>query len=179
MRAYQDMVFTTAVRLTANSEQAEDITQEVFLRAYEHFARLRSSPTAGGWLKTVATHLTLNHLSRYRKRWRFFSEVFEDAREEELEAAAGALDDLFDRVDAAERARRIERALERLPAHQRVPLVLFHFEDLPYQDIAARLRISLAKVKTDILRGRIALAGLLAETGLETSSLAAQSRARP
>ena len=78
MRAYQDMVFSTAVRLTSNPAQAEDISQEVFLRAYESFDNLRSSPKAGGWLKTVATNLTLNHLTRHRKRWRLFSEVFSD-----------------------------------------------------------------------------------------------------
>ena len=74
MHAYQDMVFSTAARLTGNDAQAQDIAQEVFLKAYENFASLRTSPTAGGWLKTVATNLTLNHLSRYRRRWRFFSE---------------------------------------------------------------------------------------------------------
>src|SRR5258708_40198194 len=73
MHAYQDMVFSTAARLTGNDAQAEDIAQEVFLKAYENFDQLRSSPAAGGWLKTVATRLTLNHLSRYRRRWRLFS----------------------------------------------------------------------------------------------------------
>ncbi len=57
MRAYQDMVFSTASRLAGNDAQAEDIAQEVFLRAYEHFADLRTSETAGGWLKTVTTNL--------------------------------------------------------------------------------------------------------------------------
>jgi RNA polymerase sigma-70 factor (ECF subfamily) len=75
MQAYQDMVFSTAARLTGNDAQAEDIAQEVFLKAYQHFEMLQSSPTPGGWLKTVATRLTLNHLSRYRRRWRFFSEL--------------------------------------------------------------------------------------------------------
>ncbi|MSU64631.1 MAG: sigma-70 family RNA polymerase sigma factor [Opitutus sp.] len=70
MRNYQDMVFSVAVRLTANEAQAEDISQEVFLKAFENFDHLSTSPTAGGWLKTVATNLSLNHLSRYRKRWR-------------------------------------------------------------------------------------------------------------
>ena len=91
MRAYQDMVFSTAVRLTANPAQAEDISQDVFLRAYQSFDNLRSSPKAGGWLKTVATNLTLNHLTRHRKRWRLFSEVFsDDSREEEIESAGSA-----------------------------------------------------------------------------------------
>jgi RNA polymerase sigma-70 factor (ECF subfamily) len=167
MRAYQDMVFSTAVRLTANPAQAEDISQEVFLRAYESFDNLRSSPKVGGWLKTVATNLTLNHLTRHRKRWRLFSEVFsDDSREEEVESAAAVFDTALTELEADERRQRVERALERLPDHQRVPLVLYHYEEMPYQDIADRLGISLAKVKTDILRGRVAMAGLLAPSGV-------------
>jgi RNA polymerase sigma-70 factor, ECF subfamily len=163
MQAYQDMVFTTAARLTANDRQAEDIAQEVFLRAYEHFAQLRTSPTAGGWLKTVATNLTLNHLSRYRKRWRFFSELSsEDSEREDPEPAVETFDSLFAETDAEERGALVKEALDRLPEHQRLPLVLYHFEEMPYRDIAQRLGVSVAKVKTDILRGRIALAKLLA-----------------
>src|SRR6476660_4039124 len=74
VREYQDMVFATAVRLLANPAEAEDIAQTVFLRAFERFASIASSPTAAGWLKTVTTNLCLNHLSRYRARWQFFSE---------------------------------------------------------------------------------------------------------
>ena len=58
---------------------------------------------------------------------------------------------------------RLERALRELPDHQRVPLVLFHFEELTYQEISALMRISLAKVKTDIHRGREALRKLITE----------------
>jgi RNA polymerase sigma-70 factor, ECF subfamily len=167
MRAYQDMVFSTAVRLTSNPAQAEDISQEVFLRAYESFDNLRSSPKAGGWLKTVATNLTLNHLTRHRKRWRLFSEIFsDDSREEELDSAAEVFDTVLAELETDERRAMVERALQDLPTHQRVPLVLYHYEEMPYQDIADRLGISLAKVKTDILRGRVAMAGLLAESGL-------------
>jgi RNA polymerase sigma-70 factor (ECF subfamily) len=177
MRAYQDMVFTTAVRLTGNAAQAEDIAQEAFLRAYERFDELRTSAAAGGWLKTVTTNLALNHLNRYHRRWRLFSEVFAgDVVEEELDRAAAAIDELFVQTDAEQRRILIERALERLPDHQKAPLVLYHFEEMSYHDIAVRLRVSLAKVKTDILRGRIALAAQLAQSGLEAPT--AQSRAR-
>ena len=47
MRSYQDMVFSTAARITANDAQAEDIAQEVFLRAYADYGRLAVSPAAG------------------------------------------------------------------------------------------------------------------------------------
>lgn len=171
MRAYQDMVFSTAVRLTANPAQAEDISQEVFLRAYESFENLRASQKAGGWLKTVATNLTLNHLTRHRKRWRLFSEIFsEDTREEEFEPAAAVFDTVLTELETDERSALVEQALARLPDHQRVPLVLYHYEEMPYQDIADRLGISLAKVKTDILRGRVAMAGLLAQSGVGAPS---------
>src|SRR6266542_4058409 len=162
MRAYQNMVFSTAVRLVGNEAQAEDISQEVFLKAYERYDSLQASPTAGGWLKTVATNLSLNHLSRYRNRWRFFSEFRRDdsgggSDSEQPEVEFAAPDTFFAGVDAGERHEWLSAALEKLPEHQRVPLVLFHFEDMPYDEIAKRLRISLAKVKTDILRARASL----------------------
>jgi RNA polymerase sigma factor (sigma-70 family) len=63
--------------------------------------------------------------------------------------------------EAAERRALVERALDELPAHQRVPLVLYHFEAMPYDEIAQKLGVSLAKIKTDILRARAALATIL------------------
>jgi len=168
MRNYQDMVFSTAVRLVSNEAQAEDISQEVFLKAYERFDMLQGSPTAGGWLKTVATNLSLNHLSRYRKRWRFFSEFRRDeggSDSDQPDVEFAAPDTFFSAVDAGERREWVDKALEQLPEHQRVPLVLYHFEDMPYEDIAKRLHVSLAKVKTDILRARAALAQILARSG--------------
>jgi RNA polymerase sigma-70 factor (ECF subfamily) len=168
MRNYQDMVYSTAARITGNDAQAEDIAQEVFLKAYENYDHLSTSPTAGGWLKTVATNLSLNHLSRYRNRWRFFSEFRRDSDGDDREAPEvefAAPDTFFSGVDSDERRVLVERALEQLPEHQRVPLVLYHFEDMPYEDIARKLRVSLAKVKTDILRARAALAKILLRSG--------------
>jgi RNA polymerase sigma-70 factor (ECF subfamily) len=166
MRNYQDMVYSTAVRLIGNETQAEDIAQEVFIKAHEHFDNLRSSPSAGGWLKTVATNLSLNHITRYKKRWSFFSDLVRKSDEgEEREVEFAAPDTFFTGVDSSERREWVERALEKLPDHQRVPLVLFHFEDMPYEDIAKKTRVSLSKVKTDILRGREALAKILMRSG--------------
>ena len=174
MRAYQDMVFSTAVRLVNNAAQAEDISQDVFLKAYEHFDTLSDSPTAGGWLKTVTTNLSINHLQRYRNRWRFFSEFKRDESDggdESPEVEFAAPETFFSGVDADERREWVSRALEQLPEHQRVPLILYHFEDLSYEDIASKLGVSLAKVKTDILRARAALAEIIAKSGTAHETL--------
>lgn len=159
MQTYQDMVFSTAARLLGNHAQAEDIAQEVFLKAYVHFARLQTSSSAGGWLKTVTTNLALNHLSRYRRRWRLFADLPDDQSEMETpELNLPLPDTLMEGIHHEQRQQLLERALRQLPEHQRVPLVLHHFEDLSYCEIAKRLQVSLAKIKIDILRGRIALA---------------------
>jgi RNA polymerase sigma-70 factor, ECF subfamily len=174
MRAYQDMVFSTASRLLGNDRQAEDIAQEVFLRAYEHFAQLRTSHAAGGWLKTVTTNLTLNHLSRYRTRWRLFSELRSATADEDSsppEFAAPQPDELLANLGAEQRRVLIDAALRKLPAHQRLALVLYHFEEHSYEEIAVKLRASLAKVKTDIRRGRAALLPLLQSDGIASHSL--------
>lgn len=168
------MVFSTAARLTGNEAQAEDISQEVFLKAYEHFDSLQTSPTAGGWLKTVATNLSLNHLSRYRNRWRFFSELRrDDAESDAPEVEFAAPDAFFSKVDADDRRALVEHALDQLPEPQRVPLVLYHFEDLSYDEIAKQLGVSLAKVKTDILRARTALAKILQRSGTSHETFSA------
>lgn len=154
MRNHQDMVFATAVRLLGNSADAEDIAQAVFLKAYERFAEIGGSPTAGGWLRTVATNLCLNHLSRYRRRWRLFSEM-QTPDEEETGDYSESL--AAPETAPVARSEELEEALRHLPNAQRVPLVLFHFERMSYDEIASRLGASVGKVKTDIHRGRLAL----------------------
>jgi RNA polymerase sigma-70 factor (ECF subfamily) len=169
MQAYQDMVFSTAARLTGNDAQAQDIAQEVFLKAFQNFEQLRCSSSAGGWLKTVATNMTLNHLSRYRRRWSFFSELrrddADDDREFEFADIHAVPDASLEDIHVEQRQMLIQRALNQLPDQQRIPLVLYHFEDMPYDEIARKMRISLSKVKTDILRGREALAKILVRSG--------------
>jgi RNA polymerase sigma-70 factor (ECF subfamily) len=162
MREYQNMVFSTAMRLVANQAEAEDISQEVFLKAYERFAELRDSPTVAGWLKTVATNMSLNHLLRYRARWTFFSDLFAPGEEGETrETDFPEPRDFEAELARADRQALIERALQKLPPAQRVPLVLFHLENLRYEEIAVKLNVSLGKVKTDIFRGRKALHQML------------------
>jgi RNA polymerase sigma-70 factor (ECF subfamily) len=155
---HHNMVFSTAMRLLAKQSDAEDVTQDVFLCAFQRFAELRESPTAGGWLRTVATNLSLNHLTRYRSRWSFFSDVFsrtDDSGEEySVEPASETTVGGDEQLAATERRELVERALQSLVPAQRVPLVLHHFEGLSYEEIAVRLGVSLAKVKTDIFRGR-------------------------
>jgi RNA polymerase sigma-70 factor (ECF subfamily) len=157
VREHQDLVFSVALRLLQNSADAQDVAQEVFLRAYRDFDKLCSNPSARAWLRCVARNLCLNHLTRYRARWTLFTDFFH--REEE-----GTPDDLVPHFagDAlsstpSEDHELVHAALFSLPEKQRVPLVLFHYEEMSYEEIARVLKTSLSQIKTDIHRGREAL----------------------
>ncbi|MDW7980262.1 MAG: sigma-70 family RNA polymerase sigma factor [Verrucomicrobiales bacterium] len=156
MRRYQDMVYSTCMRLLANETEAQDIAQDVFVKAFERFDALRDSPTAGGWLKTVATNLCINHLTRYRKRWLLFSDMpaSDDQDAADCRTEFVAPDDVGETTARADQYALVEQALQKLPDAQRVPLVLFHLEGMSYEEIAARLNVSVGKVKTDIFRAR-------------------------
>ena len=157
MKNYQDMVYGTALRMLGNATDAQDIAQTVFLKAYEAFGSLAQSQAAGGWLKTVTRNLCLNHLTRYRNRWRFFSEMRTEEDDTDFSDSLAAPEKPEPGLDEADRRQLLEAALRKLPDAQRVPLVLFHFEELAYEEIAEKLGASLSKVKTDIHRGRLAL----------------------
>ncbi len=154
------MVYGTAVRLVADPSEAEDISQSVFLKAFERFEAIGTSPAAAGWLKTVTTNLSLNHLTRFRRRWRQFARLGTGEHSlaaPSLEETLASSDSPAADLERAEENALLERSVRSLPDHQRIPLVLFHFEDRSYSEIAKQLGISLAKVKSDIHRGRQAL----------------------
>src|SRR5262245_40954515 len=88
VRRYQDMVFATAVRLLGNPSDAEDIAQTVFLKACQQFDQIGTNPAAPGWLKTVTRNTCLNHLERYRSRWRLFSELEREDSEPLIDTVA-------------------------------------------------------------------------------------------
>src|SRR5437899_10463735 len=102
--------------------------------------------------------MSLNHLSRYRARWSFFSEMTSGSQEEDApEIEFAAPQELEEELAQADRKELVEKALQKLPPAQRIPLVLYHLEGLKYEEIAAKLNVSLGKVTTDIFRGREAL----------------------
>ena len=108
----------------------------------------------------------LNHLTRYRNRWSTFTDQFsrkgDDGSEEEIilpQDESSTMD-----LDNLDRSELISEALMQLPDKQRVPLTLYHFEEMSYDEIADQMKVSLSKIKTDISRGRQALKKILART---------------
>ncbi len=156
---YRKMVFSTAFRLLSNTADAEDITQEVFLRLWNHYPERVGLLTVGGWLKSVTRNLCLNHLERYRARYGSFSDLDIGGEHQGEMNGSRLADTAAEEADLPADEQRVlidlvVKALPGLPPDQRAALMLYHFSEMDYCGVADRLGVSLGKVKTDIRRAR-------------------------
>lgn len=155
-RTYVD-TFTLARRLTGDDEDAADVTQEVYVRAWRGIARFRGEAAVSTWLYRITANVASTH--RDRRRRHATATLDEVAEPEELDGAR-----LPESAAAtAFELRRIADALDELPPKLRAAVVLKDVYDLPHDDIAHELGISVTAAKVRLHRGRKALRDRLAD----------------
>jgi RNA polymerase sigma factor (sigma-70 family) len=142
-----------ATRLLGDAAEAEDVTQEAFLRLWRIAPGWNDAGSVGGWLHRTARNLCLDRLRR-RGRWSAIDDVAEPA-----DPQPGAVE----RLAAQDRAAALSRAMAALPDRQRAAVTLRHFEGMSNPDIGAALGVSVEAVESLLSRGRKALARALAE----------------
>jgi RNA polymerase sigma-70 factor (ECF subfamily) len=141
---YYQRIDRLAQHVVRHPTVAEDITQEVFLRAYRAIPRFRGEASFYSWLYRIAINLCLNHLRRQANRLSLAAEP-EDA------AVAADPSSL---LEAQEQERLVRRAIDALPPHYRIAVILRDLEGLSYQEIADILGIPLGTVKSRINFGK-------------------------
>lgn len=146
---YQDRIYRILVRLTRSEDDALDLTQETFLRAYQGLARWLPDALFSTWLFQIARNLAFDLLRR-RKLVEFQSLEGYDAA-----AAPGLQPDAA--LEAAQRFRMLDAALAKLPHEHREIVLLREIEEMSYEEIAAVLDLSLGTVKSRLARARKAL----------------------
>jgi RNA polymerase sigma-70 factor (ECF subfamily) len=154
VRTHSARVYRLAYRLTGNAHDAEDLTQEVFVRVF----RSLSSYTPGtfeGWLHRITTNLFLDTVRR-KQRIRF------DALPDDTERLPGRERSPQQVLDDQQFDGDIQAALDALPPDFRAAVVLCDLEGLPYEEIAATLGIQVGTVRSRIHRGRAQLRAALA-----------------
>ena len=141
---YEREVFGYLWRVTGDEQTAGDLTQETFVRGWQHFDRIQGYEQPGGWLFRVATNLALNHL-RQRKSRAAFAVTVENAE------VANDDGDLAGRIERRETVRAI---LMDLPDQQRMALVLREVYGLSCREVGSVLGISTGAARTALWRGR-------------------------
>jgi RNA polymerase sigma-70 factor, ECF subfamily len=144
VRRYQAPVYRIALRLLGSSADADDVTQDTFLRAWRSLARFRGDSTFATWLYRIATRRCFDLLAAPR------TEILD-------EDYLGPSVDPASTIEQRERLRAITQQIQALPPDQRAALVLREFEGLPYEQIANVLETTVPAVKGRIHRARLAL----------------------
>jgi RNA polymerase sigma-70 factor (ECF subfamily) len=151
---YQRQVYSLALRMVRQAEDAEDLTQETFVRMFKALDRYDPTRPFGAWLFTIASRLCIDHLRR--RRMKPISIVRWDPSSEEervIEAEDPGLkpDEV---TEHGEEARNMQRLIDALPPHYRIVVILRHQQDLSYEEISEALHLPLGTVKARIHRAR-------------------------
>lgn len=158
-------VYALLYRLTEDAEEARDLTQETFLRAFQSIARFRGDAELKTWLYRIAINQARNRWRWWRRRRRDATVSLDaqtDGGQETLHARLRAVgNDPEQETLARERENSLRSALRSLSRSYREAVILRDVEGLSYEEIASALEISVGTVKSRLSRGRLELRRIL------------------
>jgi RNA polymerase sigma-70 factor (ECF subfamily) len=157
VQRYQRPIFNLMYRVTSSYEDALDLAQETFIKAYEKLDTFRSGSRFFPWLYTIG----FNHARNFMRRDKLSHEVFyQNWREEsDLDGLARQEDKMHVKLDL----QHLFQGLQRLPVDYREALILRYHEGLSMEDIAAALQLSVSGAKMRVHRGLLKLRQIIFE----------------
>ena len=152
---YRNPLFRLAYRLTKSRDEAEDLAQESFVRAYENLVKFDQERNFFTWLYTICMNLTINKLKA--KNYRYHHADWEG--QEEIIAApiqgelSRELNEGEQRIDGKDKKKVLDQILQKIPDEYRAVIILRYQEELSYQEISEVLNISINLAKVRVHRG--------------------------
>lgn len=150
VRRHQVRIYRLVRIMTGGDDDAEDLTQETFVRAFRGIARFRGDSSFGTWLHRIAVNVIKSHVSRHARRPRHVSSSAAGESEPLVERIASASD--FELAICQRQA--IDEAIATLPEEQRALIVLRDIQGLGYHEIATITGIPIGTVESRIFRAR-------------------------
>ena len=151
---WQDMVYNTALGIVQNADDADDITQDVFIQVYQSVSSFKGESKFSTWLYRIVITKSLDHLKKKKrkKRFGFMQSLFGNNSDEEIHPEEfnhpGVL------MENKESAAELFKALQQLPDKQRIAFTLHRLEAQRHQDIAAVMELSVTAVESLIARAK-------------------------
>lgn len=160
---WKDMVYNTVLGVVQHAEEAEDVTQEVFIQVYESIGQFKGDSKLSTWLYRIAVTKSLDHLRKKKRKKRFaFLQSLFGVNEEEVRH-----DPEFNHPGVAlenkENAKILFRAIDKLPDNQKTAFTLHKLEGLSYQEVAEVMQCSVSSVESLMHRAKGNLRKLLEE----------------
>jgi len=155
-RAYQ-----YAFRLTRNSEEAADVVSEAFVRVYNALPNFKGQSSFTTWIYRILTNYFLDLKKKDKGKTTSLETAFQTSDGDIERQIEDPSDTPQQEMEKTERQKRVTRAIRRLPEYQRSMIVMYHAENMTYEDIAAALDLPVGTVKSRLNRARISLRELL------------------
>ena len=152
---YKHMVFTLTIRIVKNREEAEEVSQDVFVKAYKNLINFKGDSKFSTWIYKIAYYASLDVLKRNKRQ--ISSENIDAIKLRDLGNTDDSLKFLYD----GERKQIINDALLKLSEDERVIITLYYFEELPIKEISKVVDLSEDNIKIKLFRSRKKLAKLL------------------
>lgn len=146
---YQVPLYNMALRMVGTRDDAADVAQEAFLRAWEKLRTLRDAPFKS-WLFQIAVNLCYDHFRRNRR----FGQMPEEDHGEKVIGLGVSTPDPGEQAEIHERSRLVRQSIDALEHDMRAALVLRDVNGMAYEEIASVLRVPLGTVKSRIARAR-------------------------
>lgn len=158
IRRFEKQVYSLAYRLTGNHDDAEDVASEAFVRAYNAIRRFRGASALSTWLYRIVTNVYLDERKRRAAHPQSSLEEYLDVPDgqvkRQIEDSSPGPEEI---AELAERSSVLQAAINSLPDFQKTMIVLFHIQELPYDEIAQILNMPVGTVKSRLNRARRAL----------------------
>ena len=157
---YKNKVYNYVYRMTGSSDDAEDLTQEVFIRMYVSIDSFRSQSSLNTWLFRIASNLCIDRFRRAKSRTPAYSLDEPMGGEEGDQTGHDVADTTYEPhrlLENVEMAEQIQQALTQLPEKLRATLLLHDVEGLPYEEIAQVVGCPLGTVKSRLFNARMQL----------------------
>jgi RNA polymerase sigma-70 factor (ECF subfamily) len=157
----QNLVYNTVLGFLQNQEDAEDVTQDIFIKVFESIHQFKGDSSLTTWIYRIAVTSSFEFLRRKKrkKRFGFMSPLFGDQNEQTIEIA-----DFYHpgiALDQRENASMLFKAIKKLPENQQIAFLLNKVEGLSYQDVSKVMNTSLSAVESLIHRAKINLREIL------------------
>lgn len=151
LRRHQRTVYRSVYRLVRDADEAQEISQEAAVRAWENLDRFRGDAPFAGWFSRIAIHLALNRL---RERKKFVRPEDEEQHEAVLDRAESKSQSPLSNLLKREALDALTRAMAELPEEFRIPLSLRVYNEFSYEEIAQALDLPLGTVMSRLFRAR-------------------------
>ena len=163
--AHQNKVYTLCVHMVTNREEAEDLAQEAFLKAWRSLSSFQEESSFATWMHRLTTNVCLDHLRKQARRQNISTAVSLDDEESGWTEPDDHTQDPQRRLEQREQRELLAKALNELPEHHRRLIIMREVSGLSYQEIADALDADLGTVKSGISRARERLRKILLRDG--------------